>query len=73
MSNKAKQMTATQKQNLNRLRGSAGRFIGVHTKQGLAINAKFIRETDNYVLVYDRNKFMDRKIHKNRITSVVGG
>ena len=57
---------------MQRLRNSSGRFIGVHTKKGDSINAKFVSETDEYVTIFDRNSYKNRKLAKTSITSVSG-
>ena len=46
---------------------SKGRFFGLKTRQGENLNAKFIRETPEYVLVRDRNSNRVRKFAKTSL------
>ena len=65
-------MSKTTKSNvsvLNAIRQSKGRFFGIYTKQGEAINARFYDETPSYMVIYDRNSDNYRRIAK---TSLVG-
>lgn len=48
---------------------SKGRFFGLKTRQGENLNAKFIRETPEYVLVRDRNSNRVRKFAKTSLKS----
>ena len=52
------------------LRNTKGRFFGLYTTQGEALNAQLRRETDNYVHIYDRNNGVDRKLAKTSICGV---
>ena len=52
------------------IRSSRGRFFGLYTTQGEALNAQLMGETDNYVNVYDRNAGVDRKLAKTSICGV---
>lgn len=52
---------------LNTIRNSKGRFFGLYTKQGEAINAQFRGETDSYLDVYDRNNYRNRRIAKTSL------
>ncbi len=38
------------------MRSSRGRFFGLTTTQGNAVNGRFVSETPKYVRVYDRNR-----------------
>lgn len=64
-----KQLNKTQISKLNAIRNSKGRFFGLYTKQGEAINAQFRGETDAYVDVYDRNSHRTRRIAKSSIAT----
>ena len=52
------------------IRNTKGRFFGLYTTQGTAMNAQLMGETDNYVNVYDRNAGVNRKFAKNNIAGV---
>ena len=52
------------------IRNTKGRFFGLYTTQGEALNAQLMGETDNYVQVYDRNAGVDRKLAKTSICGV---
>ena len=43
---------------------SRGRFFGLTTRQGETLNAQFVRETPQYVVVRDRNAQQTRKFAK---------
>ena len=64
-----KQLNKKQISTLNSIRNSKGRFFGLYTKQGEAINAQFRGETDEYVNVYDRNNKRTRRIAKSSIAT----
>lgn len=55
----------------NTLSGLRGRFFGLHTKQGEAINAQVVTITPQYVTVYDRNNRRNRKVAKSSILAIV--
>ena len=61
-------MTKT-KQNkiMTAIRSSKGRFFGLYTKSGEAINAQFVTESPQYVTVYDRNSKSKRKLAKTSL------
>ena len=46
------------------IRTSKGRFFGLYTKAGEAVNAQFVSESPLYVTVYDRNAKNTRKFAK---------
>jgi len=48
---------------------SEGRFFSLKIRQGENLNAKFIRETPEYVLVKDRNSNRVRKFAKTSLKS----
>ena len=52
------------------IRNTRGRFFGLYTTQGEAMNAQLMGETDNYVQVYDRNAGENRKLAKTSISGV---
>ena len=52
------------------IRNTRGRFFGLYTTQGEAMNAKLMGETDKYVQVYDRNAGENRKLAKTSICGV---
>lgn len=58
---------------LKRIRQTKGQFFGLYTKQGNVINAKFLRETPNYINVYDRNNACERKLAKTSLRGVRSG
>lgn len=49
------------------MKGSSGRFFGLYTKSGEAINAQFLSETPCYVTVKDRNAASTRKLAKSSL------
>lgn len=61
-------LTKTNKAVLNVLRKSRGRFLGLTTNNGTQINAQLIKETDKYVVIYDRNARFDRRIAKSNLS-----
>ena len=52
------------------IRNTKGRFFGLYTTQGEALNAQFGGETDNYIHVYDRNSGLERKLAKTSVCGV---
>ena len=52
------------------IRNTRGRFFGLYTTQGEAMNAQLMGETDKYVQVYDRNAGENRKLAKTSICGV---
>lgn len=52
------------------IRSSKGRFFGLYTKSGDAINAQFVSESPAYVTVYDRNNGYKRKLAKTSLSGV---
>jgi len=52
------------------IRNTKGRFFGLYTTQGTAMNAQLMGETDNYVSVYDRNAGVSRRLAKTSIAGV---
>jgi len=64
-------MTNT-KQNkiMKAIRTSKGRFFGLYTKAGEALNAQFVSESSQYVTVYDRNAKDQRKLAKTSLTGL---
>ena len=52
------------------IRSSKGRFFGLYTKAGEAINAQFLSETPSYITVYDRNNKDKRKLAKTSVSGV---
>jgi hypothetical protein len=55
------------------IRGTQGRFFGLHTKSGDAFNAQLVKETPNGIRFYDRNRREERLVHKTSIASVTSG
>lgn len=55
----------------NTLSGLGGRFFGLYTKQGDAINAQVVNVTPQFVTVYDRNNKRNRKVAKGSIKAIV--
>ena len=52
------------------IRSSKGRFFGLYTKAGDAINAQFVSESPAYVTVYDRNNGYKRKFAKTSLNGL---
>ena len=52
---------------------SRGRFFGLTTKQGETLNAQFVNETPQYVVVRDRNAQETRKFAKTSLKSISMG
>lgn len=52
---------------------SKGRFFGLTTRQGETLNAQFVRETPNYVVVRDRNASQVRKFAKTSLKTLSMG
>jgi len=52
------------------IRDSKGRFFGLYTKQGESINAQLESETDQTIVVYDRNFNRTRRFSKASISGV---
>lgn len=59
--------TRTQNQIMKAIRSSKGRFFGLYTKAGNAINAQFVSETPSYINVYDRNQKSNKKLAKTSL------
>jgi hypothetical protein len=59
-----------QKTALNVIRGTRGRFFGLHTSQGETLNAQFRGETDSYIQVFDRNNGLLRRFAKTSLDKV---
>jgi|TARA_R110000824_G_scaffold14431_5_gene61427 hypothetical protein len=55
---------------LRAISNSKGRFFGLYTKAGEALNAQLISETPSYITVYDRNMGVDRKLAKSSLEGV---
>lgn len=55
---------------INEIRNSRGRFFGLYTNNRPAINAQFHSETPSYVMIFDRNSRMKRKLAKSSIIGV---
>lgn len=55
---------------IDKIRNSGGRFFGLYTKQGAAYNAQFRNETPNYIMFWDRNNKVERKVAKSSIQRV---
>jgi len=51
------------------MKGSKGRFFGLTTKSGDVINAQFVNETPSTVVIYDRNRFLHRRLNKTSLKS----
>jgi hypothetical protein len=65
-------MRNTNKQSklIEAIRTSKGRFFGLYTTNRPAINAQFQSETPAYVMIYDRNSRVNRKLAKSSIIGV---
>ena len=46
---------------------SKGRFFGLTTKAGERINAQFVDVTPSTVVIYDRNRFLHRRLNKTSL------
>ena len=62
--------TRTQNQIMKAIRSSKGRYFGLYTKSGKAINAQFVSETASYINVYDRNSGSRTKLAKTSVTGI---
>jgi hypothetical protein len=58
---------------LNAIRNTNGRFFGLYTKQGESLNAQLQSETDQTIVVYDRNFNRTRRFSKASIAGVRSG
>jgi hypothetical protein len=58
---------------LKAIRNSKGRFFGLYTKQGESLNAQLQSETNQTIVVYDRNFKRSRRFSKTSITGVRSG
>ena len=66
--------TKRQKNVIDQIRNSRGRFFGLYTSNRPAINAQFHGETPSYVMIYDRNSGEKLKLAKSSIIGVaIGG
>ncbi len=63
-------MTRTQQNIVRTMRSTKGRFFGLYTKRGEAMNAQYIDDSPSYVTVYDRNASTTRKLAKNSLSGV---
>ena len=61
---------AKQNKIMKAIRNSKGRFFGLYTKAGEALNAQFVAESPSYVTVYDRNAKYKRKLAKTSLTGL---
>ena len=55
---------------LKAIRNSKGRFFGLYTKQGESLNARLESETDQTIVIYDRNFNRTRRFSKSSIAGV---
>ena len=55
------------------MRMSKGRFFGLGTKSGERLNAQYCYDTENTVVVYDRNKSEHRRFNKSSLASIKMG
>lgn len=55
------------------MRSSKGRFFGLKTKSGEALNAQYCYDTPNTVVIYDRNKFAHRRLNKSSLNRLAMG
>ena len=55
---------------LKAIRNSKGRFFGLYTKQGEVLNAQLQSETDQTIVVYDRNFNRTRRLAKTSVSGV---
>jgi len=58
---------------LNAIRNTNGRFFGLYTKQGESLNAQLQSETDQTIVIYDRNFNRTRRFSKTSIAGVRSG
>lgn len=61
---------AKQNKIMTAIRNSKGRFFGLYTKSGEALNAQFVAESPQYVTVYDRNAKAKRKLAKTSLSGL---
>ena len=62
--------TENQNKIVNVMKNSKGRFFGLTVKNGSRINAQFVHETPNSVVIYDRNQFTRRRLMKTSLVSI---
>jgi len=65
MSNKSK--NKNQGNIVNAMKSSKGRFFSLTTKSGDRISAQFVDETPQTVVIYDRNRFLYRRLNKTSL------
>jgi len=58
---------------LNAIRKTKGRFFGLYTTQGEAVNAQFLGETNAYIRIFDRNNRTTRRLAKTSLDRVSCG
>ena len=58
---------------LNAIRNTNGRFFGLYTKHGESLNAQLQSETDQTIVIYDRNFNRTRRFSKASIAGVRSG
>lgn len=64
-------MTTTKQNKIMRaIRNSKGRFFGLYTKAGEALNAQFVSESPAYITVFDRNRSANRKLAKTSLSGI---
>ena len=63
-------MNKANKRVMKAIRSSKGRFFGLYTSPGEPLNAQLMKETTDYVQVYDRNSKKSRRFAKSSVCGV---
>ena len=63
-------MSRTQQNIMRTIKNTKGRFFGLYTKGGEALNAQYVDDTPSYVTVYDRNASTTRKLATRSLAGV---
>jgi hypothetical protein len=58
----------TENQIVSAMQNSKGRFFSLETKTGEIYNAQFSYDTPKTVVIYDRNRFLHRRLNKSSLT-----
>ena len=57
----------TENQIVSAMQNSKGRFFSLETKTGEVYNAQFSYDTPKTVVIYDRNRFLHRRLNKSSL------
>ena len=53
-----------------RVAETGGRFFGLYLSNGERINAQYRSQSEKYLVVFDRNKFKNRRILKTQVHTI---